>query len=155
MAVLCEAISIIVRRDSIDKFFLGGWEGFLKVIPNSSMCTDGELVRIGFLDPKNIQQFMNEMLDGGLQFRPAMDSTDGIRSIDDIAVVDQMKGLTVPCDWIELARLPIGESKIEVLMCWLFEGERIASGIHMNSESMNLHTPEGWTPEKAIKTQLH
>jgi hypothetical protein len=25
MAVLCEAISVIVRRDSIDKFYQGGW----------------------------------------------------------------------------------------------------------------------------------
>ncbi len=30
MAVLCEAISVIVRRDSIDKFYQGGW------LPSSS-----------------------------------------------------------------------------------------------------------------------
>ena len=28
LAVLCEAISVVVRRDSIDKYFKGGWVRF-------------------------------------------------------------------------------------------------------------------------------
>jgi hypothetical protein len=155
MAVLCEAISVIVRRDSINEFFNGGWEGFLKAIPNSTMCTDGELVRVGFMDPKYVEQFVTEIVDGGLQFKPLMDSSDELREIDDIAVIDQMNGLTGECSWVELARLPIGEEKIEVLMCWLYEGQRIASGIHMKGPSMDLYTPDGWTPQNAIKRKLH
>ena len=28
MAVLCEAISVVARRDSIDAFYKGGWDTF-------------------------------------------------------------------------------------------------------------------------------
>jgi hypothetical protein len=47
MAVLCEGISVIVRRDAIDKDFDGGWSGFEALVPNSTLCTDGELARVG------------------------------------------------------------------------------------------------------------
>ena len=33
MAVLCEAYSIVVRRDAIDKYFNDGWNGFIKKNP--------------------------------------------------------------------------------------------------------------------------
>jgi len=155
MAVLCEAISVIVRRDSIEEFFLGGWEEFLKIIPNSTMCTDGELVRVGFMEPKYVEEFVHAIVDRGLQFKPLMNPLDDLRNIDDLAVVDQMTGLTGECSWLEQTRLPIGESKVEVLICWLFEGERIASGIHMTGKSMDLYTPEGWSPENSIKRKLH
>ena len=34
-------------------------------------------------------------------------------------------------------------------MCWLFEGERITTGIHMKSTHMDLHHPPGWTIEQS------
>ena len=54
MAVLCEAISVVVRRDAIDKYFKGGWIKFVDDVPNSTMCTDGELVRVGFMTPNSV-----------------------------------------------------------------------------------------------------
>ncbi len=42
MAVLVEAISVIVRRNSIEKHFIGGWAAFLQTIPNATLCHEDE-----------------------------------------------------------------------------------------------------------------
>ena len=49
MAVFCEFISVIIRRDSINKYFSGGWTRFVLELPNYSMITDGEIVNVGFM----------------------------------------------------------------------------------------------------------
>lgn len=54
MAVLIEAISVVVRKDAIEKRFPGGWDSFLDEIPNNTLCTDGELVRVGFMSPQDV-----------------------------------------------------------------------------------------------------
>ena len=58
MAVFCEAISVVVRRDAIDKYFKDGWIKFVDDVPNSTMCTDGELVRVGFMTPNSVQDYI-------------------------------------------------------------------------------------------------
>jgi hypothetical protein len=52
VAVLIEAICVVVRRDSIDRSFNGGWAGFCSCVPNATLCTDEKLARIGFMDPE-------------------------------------------------------------------------------------------------------
>ena len=49
MAVLVEAISVIVRVDSINEKFPGGWIGFKDHVPNQTLCADNELARVGFI----------------------------------------------------------------------------------------------------------
>jgi hypothetical protein len=41
MAVLVEAISVIVRNDSVHRSFEGGWDAFLRTVPDRSYCADG------------------------------------------------------------------------------------------------------------------
>ena len=74
MAVLCEAISVVVRRDSIDIYFKGGWVKFQENVPNSTICSDGELVRIGFMDPDSVQKYI-EFLEGELDVEISIIST--------------------------------------------------------------------------------
>ena len=47
MAVLVEAISVIVRRPAIDERFNGGWPAFLQAIPNRMGCHGNDLARVG------------------------------------------------------------------------------------------------------------
>ncbi len=158
MAVLCEGISVIVRRDSIEQYFKGGWAGFLKKIPNRTMCTDEQLVRVGFLSPSDVESYIHELESLGLQFQ-AKKSPFGMlgesRSTEDIAVVDQERGLTRPCNWLETARIDANDQGGKMLICWLFEGKRPgAFGIHVKGTSMNVHLPEGWTFEKSLSHQF-
>ena len=58
MAVLVEAISVVVRRDAIGARYPGGWRGFLSIVPNSTLCADDDLVRVGFMAPPDVEAFI-------------------------------------------------------------------------------------------------
>jgi hypothetical protein len=147
MAVLVEAISVIVRRDAINRSYDGGWAGFLSHVPNNTLCADHELARVGFTDPKTVEHFINDLRRHGPVFL-----SNG-KSID-IAVLDQQRGPTEPCDWLEFARLPFGKHDGYVAACWLFEGPRIAAGLHMSELNKNLATPVGWTFEGSLSERF-
>ena len=159
MAVLCEAISVVTRRDSIDAFYKGGWAAFQKDVPNATMCTDEELVRVGFMSPDTVGAYIEKLEANGLQFQPKKKLL-GLpkinRAINDIVVIDQHQGPTTPCEWVEFSKHPFDEKGGEVSMCWLFEGERIigAAGIYMKGTTMNLATPVGWDYEKSSSLQF-
>jgi hypothetical protein len=75
MAVLCEALSVVVRRDSTAAYFNGDLEKFLLDVPNATVCYDDGLVRVGFLDSKLVGEFVELLESQGLLFhqpRPRM-----------------------------------------------------------------------------------
>ena len=146
MAVLVEAISVIVRRDAIAANFNGGWDAFRKVVPNGTLCTDGELARVGFMTPADVEQFLDIL------------EQEGLCTIDDgkffdVAVVDQQNGPTLPTTWIEFGRLPINNCGNRVSACWLFEGPRLAHGMHMKGLELDLTCPVGWDYENSLSSQ--
>src|SRR5260370_15575905 len=102
MAVLVEAISIIVRCDSIGLKFPGGWNAFVESTSNATLCADRDIARIGFMDPKDVEDCIERLERSGLTF------LDGGKAID-IAVVDQQRGPTTACGWLEFGKLPFGE----------------------------------------------
>jgi hypothetical protein len=147
MAVLVEAISVVVRRDAIERSLDGGWRAFVSHVPNATFCTDGQLVRVGFMEPKAVEQFVEGLQAAGLVFLRSGKCVD-------IAVVDQQRGPTMPCEWLGFARIPFGKSGSKVAACWLFEGPRLAAGVHFPGKSINLATPNGWTFEGSISEQF-
>lgn len=134
---------MIVRRDSIDRSYCGGWNAFLAIIPNQTLCTDGEIVRVGFLDPDATSQFIDELCQNGL-----ICLVDG--KCVDIAVMDQQRGAMNPCGWLEFANIPFGKGGGRVSACWLYEGPRLGAGLHMRGEKFDLHTPAGWKFEGSL-----
>jgi len=144
MAVLCEGISVIVRRDAIERHLENGWSEFHELVPNSTLCSDDKLARVGFMEPGSVEAFVNVL------------ERLGLKLFQDIAVVDQIGGPTRECDWLEFARFPIGKNETDkVAMCWLFDGERImGAGIYINSDANALHTPPGWRYEGSLSQQF-
>lgn len=147
MAVLVEAISVVVRREPIDRSFVGGWPAFVSCVPNATLCTDSQLARVGFMDPNAVEGFVQKLQSGGLVFRRADKCVD-------IVVVDQHRGPTTPCEWLEFARIPFDKTGGKVALCWLFEGPRRGSGIHLPGRKMDFATPEGWTFEESLSTEF-
>ena len=137
MAVLVETISVVVRRDSIDARYSGGWRRFLIAVRNDTLCTDDDLVRVGFMTPTDAKVFIRQLEKDGLTFARN-------RQAIDIAVVDQQRGPTIPAKWLEFAHLTLRDTDNKVAACWLFEDTRWGAGIHMSSKQMILATPEGW-----------
>jgi hypothetical protein len=131
MAVLVEAISVVVRRDAIDRSFDGGWRAFVSCVPNATLCTDSQLARVGFMDPMAVGKFVEGVQAAGLVFLQSEKCTD-------IVVVDQQRGPTMPCEWLDFAHIPFGKSGGKVAACWLFEGPRLAAGVHFPGKSIDL-----------------
>lgn len=147
MAVLVEGISVIVRRDAIDARYSGGWRRFLSTVPNNTLCTDDDLVRVGFMSPSDVETFIRQLEKGGLTFSRNQQSID-------MAVVDQVRGFTIPTEWLEFAHLTLKDTNNKVAACWLFEGPRLAAGVHMPSKQMTLATPEGWRYEDSLSANF-
>ena len=177
MPVLCECISVIIKCSSIERFFKGGMDAFYKIIPNETACSDGELFGVGFMNPMDVQSFIETLENGGLQFMQTnkltikrlekgglqIEETEGPspelskkRTQTDIVVVDQFMGPTTDCDWIEFSQFPVGENNTMVSACWLFEGSRFGLGPQISEEQLNnLAVPHGWTPDQTESISVH
>lgn len=146
MAVLAEAISVIVRRDSIAARCRGGWTSFVSDAPNATLCYDDAVARIGFMFPDEVENYIEQLESRGLRFLRAGRATD-------LAVVDQQRGLTTQCDWLEFARIRWGDEG-RVSACWFFDGPRVAAGVHMKGLSLDLATPPGWDYQGSLSQQF-
>src|SRR5687768_14685298 len=94
MAVLVEALSVIVRRSAINARFRGGWAAFEKIIPNHTGCADDDLARVGFMSAVDVGGFISILTEGGLIFQ-----RDNIAV--DFAIVDQLDGPVGSCPWLK------------------------------------------------------
>lgn len=134
MAVLIEALSVVVRRDSVATRFPGGWKGFVTACPCEQYCYDDELCRVSFMHPADAQAFTEKLKSSGLN------SSDAGGSLD-FVLVDQVEGERgSECVWVECyqADAPGGQ----VLVCRL-RGSRTSSFV----------TPDGWTYETSLYGQ--
>ena len=147
MAVLVEAISVVVRRIAIDARLTGGWPRFVADAPNATLCADEALARVGFMSPADAKSFIDHLEQHGLRFM-----VDG--TCRDLAVVDQVRGPTMPVEWLEYAAIPYGPSGGKVAACWLFEGPRLAAGVHLPGKSMELAKPVGWRYEGSLSAKF-
>lgn len=130
VAVLIEAISVVVRLADIRERYAGGWEQFVRDTPNEMLCADSNVARVGFLELGEAEAFVTALTNHGLAFL-----TDG-RSAD-IAVVDQATGPTTPVDWLEFGIVPFLDGAVTVA--------RLVG----DSENM-LMTPDGWKFEHSL-----
>ena len=133
MAVLTEGISVVVRIDSIQARYPGGWESFAANAPNATLCWDGELARVGFMAPQDTQAFVETLEDLGLIY------LDGGMA-QDMLVVDQLRGPTVPCDTIECEYFHLEDDP----------ERRVLSARLKGSAQELLYTPDGWTFETSL-----
>jgi hypothetical protein len=149
MAVLAEAISVVVRRDCIERKLAGGWSAFVESVPNGTLCEDGEIARVGFMDPEDVGTYIEWLERQGLAF-----VHDG-KALD-LAVVDQHAGLTAPCEWLEFGRFPFDEEGGEIAVCWFFDEPRsFGPGLYFHGElsDMEISMPQGWTFEDSLSRE--
>jgi hypothetical protein len=136
MAVLVEAISVVIRADAVLEKFPGGWDGFKAIVPNQTLCADNEIIRVGFMYPQDVESFVKKLQRCGLEFL-----RDG--EAIDIAVADQMRGLTSGCGWLEFGRVTIGDDERRIAVCRL-----------VGSEVTELVTPPDWTFENSLSSSF-
>jgi len=99
MALLIEAICVVVRVDAIKRKFVGGVDGFMRTLPNGALCVDNWLARLAFMAPREAVEYIAHLERSGLRFVKDDKAFD-------IVIVDQTQGPTAPCDWLEFSRTP-------------------------------------------------
>ncbi|MBT3347400.1 MAG: hypothetical protein HN398_03025 [Thiotrichales bacterium] len=134
--VLIEAISVVIRVDSLLKVWKDDWDAFNKIVPNRTLCSDGELVRVGFMTPDDVQKFVERYLvPHGLVYLHNDQAVD-------IVIVDQNEGVMKECDWVEFSYIDVdidSEEEQPVAGCRLVGGKE-----------SKLVTPSGWEYEKSL-----
>jgi hypothetical protein len=129
MAVLCEAISVVVRAERALAAF-GSFEAYKAIIPNETLVADNELMRVGFMVPDDVKAFVDLLERNGLQYL-----RDG-KAVD-VVVVDQMHGPAVSCDWLEYGKVSLS-------------GSDVSAARLKGSSSTQLFTPDGWRLEGSL-----
>jgi hypothetical protein len=131
MAVLIEAINVVVPNNLIAARYVGGISAYRTDVPNATFCTDGSLTRVGFMDPRDVGRFLELLI---ARMGVAL-PTDG--EWVDLAVVDQFIGPTRPAPWIHVGKAGGATA------AWL-TGE----------EPGPLAAPVGWKPEDSKSMAL-
>lgn len=135
MAVLIEGISVLIKADRLLEAFRDDWNSFKATVPNSTLCADGELVRIGFMSPTEAEEYVSLLSAYGLRY-----IVDG--TARDLTVVDQLRGPCADTPWIECGTMSSGtEPDVNVSACRLKGGAQTS-----------LITPEGWRYEDSLTT---
>jgi hypothetical protein len=135
VSVLIEALCVVLKASAVAGKYPGGWEAFARAAPPGTLCADGELVRVGFMRPQDVQDFIAALSRHGF-----VHLRDG--KARDLVVVDQTGGLRTPCDWAEFARVAwAGDPSRKVAVC-----RRPGSTLEQ------VLTPEGWKFESSLST---
>jgi hypothetical protein len=129
MAVLCEAISVVVKVDRLLEVF-ETFDAFKACVPNGTLGADNELVRVGFMSPHDAEGFVHT-----LEPRDLVYQENGCAR--DMVVVDQMRGPVMRCDWIEFGQATL-------------QGRQVAAARLVGSTSHQLIAPEGWNVEGSL-----
>jgi hypothetical protein len=110
MAVLIEAISVVIRRETVVEKYPGGVDQYIQDCPNGSLCMDEDIVQVGFMLTVDALDFIGSLERLGFRFI----SDD---EFDEIAIVDQLDGITYPCDWLEYLKVVVFEGDVRVSVC--------------------------------------
>ncbi len=124
MAVLVEAISIIVRRLDIDTKYPDGWDGYVSDCPNATLCADQHLARVGFMAPADARLFVERLSDKGFVTEPPESR--------EIAVVDHVSGPLQAAGWLEVGGVT-------------YRGHEVCACRLVGDDSGVLITPDGWS----------
>ncbi len=104
MPVLVEAISVIVRNETIVEKFPNGLPGYWMQCPNDTICSDEYITRVGFMVPDDVGTFIECLENVGIRY---VENGEYVENAE-VAIVDQQDGLTGPCRWITVGDHPDG-----------------------------------------------
>jgi hypothetical protein len=133
VAILIEAISVVIKRSAIDDKYPGGWEAFVEDCPNQTLCADSTLARIGFMSPVDVESYVKQLEINGFVYLQNNEAKD-------LVVADQQRGLSANCKWVEFGHVNLdGDTSKRVASC------QIVGGV-----DEPLLNPDGWKYEGSL-----
>jgi hypothetical protein len=133
MAVLVEAITVVVRCRAILQVYAGGQAHFVSDIPNASLRSDGELAAVTFMTPEDVRKYVCLLEERGLRY------FDGTHAVD-LAVVDQHSGIRAPCPWAVFGVTNWSDVESQTISVCQFNP----------SSSTSVVAPQGWRYEESL-----
>lgn len=148
MAVLIEGICVVVRNAAIEARCAGGRVTFDSLLAGLPHWGDDELTCVRFDSRDGAGTFIDRCSASGLLTRQ-----DG--QWRDLAMLYQLTGPSMPAPWLETARMRFGETDVgRILVCWQFEGNRKAAGLHLPSRRMSVVMPAGWKHHESLSIRF-
>jgi hypothetical protein len=95
MAILIDAVTVVVTIPSLNEHYPGGLDAFTQHAPNGTCRSDGAIAGISFMVPADAWRFVRSLTQHGFVDPSTTPSAD-------VAVVEQQAGLLAPCDWLNL-----------------------------------------------------
>ncbi len=138
MPVILEGTSVVVRCDSINCKVEGGWERFLKAVPNPMFCTDSEIARVSFMYPRDAEIFVGQLQALGLEFTRDNEAID-------LTVVNQARGLNVSTPWLTVGWIKLPEIGGRVCI-----GPSTGTLSGPSDAKVNIVAPSGWKYEHSL-----
>lgn len=134
MAILIEGISVVILCRSIIEKVPGGVVEFTNLVPNGTLCSDGELACVSFMTPLDTRNFVEALNRVGLIYR----GSDG--AAIDIVVVDQQSGPVVSCEWVDFGRADWNNDPSQV----------VAVCCAWRTKNIGIVAPEGWSYGRSL-----
>lgn len=143
MAIICECNSVFIPYQAIIEDFDGGEEAFIETVPNLTLLSDDEIVRVSFMVPNDARKYVELLETMGLNYKD-------LNERNTIATVDQEVGLVGeppsyeprPCDWIEVGQVEIDfEGEVVIILAARLKG----------SKSSDIITPDYWRPSQMLR----
>jgi hypothetical protein len=136
MAVLIEAVSVIIKAEIIESHYPGGWPAFEANPPNATLCADNELIRIGFMTDEDATNYVHDLARYGIVYL-----CDG-KAVD-LVIADQRCGFAATCDWAEFGRIDWNDDpNKKIAVC-----RKVGSACHQ------FLTPTDWDYEGSISQE--
>ena len=136
MAVLIEAISVVIRLETLAEKYPGGVDQYAEDCHNGTFCMDKDIARVGFMSPEDVDAFIDNLELLGLTC-----VTNG--EYEEIAVLAQFRGLILPCEWLECLDVKIFEGDQKLMVCQI-KGSAF-SGVAL---------PGGWNYETSLSKRV-
>jgi hypothetical protein len=127
MAILVEAVTVIVRNATLAARYPGGVDGFRRDCPNATYCADEHLSSVSFMTPGDADVFVAQLAIRGL----VPSRTSG--GAEDVAMANPAGPIT-ECDWLAFTYWD------GIPCAWLAGADRGP-----------LFAPAGWSPEKRLR----
>jgi len=136
MAVLVEAYSVVIRKETINEKYPGGVDQYIEDCPNGTFCMDQDITRVGFMSPDDVDAYIDN-----LELLGFTCVNDG--EYDEIAVVVQFRGFILPCEWLECLDVKIFEGDQKLMVCQI-----------KDSAFSGVFCPRGWDYETSFSKRV-
>ena len=136
MAVLIEAISVVIRCDAMMTLYAGGQAAFMQDVPNASLRADGSLAAVSCMVPDDVRAYVDLLESRGLTY------IADDRAVN-IVVVDQTTGLRAVCDWVQIGQSDLDDVAGRTIVVCQLAGEPWSQIV----------MPQGWQYDTSLSAR--